>query len=285
MKPIDMGLSTESAIYFHTASAQARQMFFCLMCTGHYYCDANYAVSRNKYDSYLIMFIKRGQGSVTIDGKSMSFSAGQAVLIDCYKPHSYKAHGDMETLWIHFYGNTSREYCDYIVSRSGNVITLKDTYSFENKLSKIYTSFSTNTLLSEAVISQYITNLLTALITFAGEVRPSYSHSETIEETIAFICDNINRNISLNELASRVSLSPYYFTRLFKKETGFTPHEYIITARINAAKFYLKSSRYPVKEICFSCGFTSESNFCTSFKKVVGMKPSDYRERFSDTSL
>ena len=285
MKPIDMGLSPDSAIYFHTASLQAQKMFFCLMCTGHYYCDSDYAVSRNKYDSFLIMYIKKGQGSVTIDQNTLPFYAGQVVLIDCYKPHSYKASGDMETLWIHFYGNTSREYCNYIVSQSGNVITLKDTYSFENRLNKIYTSFSGNTKLSEALISEYITNLLTALITFTNEAKPSYSHSDTIEDTIAFICDNINRNISLHVLASRVSLSPFYFTRLFKKETGFTPHEYIISTRINAAKFYLKSSRYPIKEICFSCGFTSESNFCTSFKKVVGITPSDYRESFSGLSV
>ncbi len=284
MKPIDSGLSPESTIYFHTSSPQAREMFFCLMCTGHYYCNSNYAVSRNKYDSYLLMFIKRGQGSVTIDRNTMPFSAGQAVLIDCFKPHSYKAHGAMETLWIHFYGNTSREYCNYIVSLSGNVITLKDTYAFENKLNKIYTSFHINNKLNEALMSQYITNLLTALILFANEAGPDYNPSETIEDTIAFICDNISRNISLQELASRVSLSPYYFTRLFKKMTGFTPHEYIISARINAAKFYLKSTRYPVKEICFSCGFASESNFCTSFKKSVGMTPSEYRNSFSGLS-
>ncbi|MGB8454087.1 MAG: AraC family transcriptional regulator [Anaerocolumna sp.] len=285
MKPIDSGLSTASAIYFHTASPQAQKMFFCLICTGHYYCDSNYSVSRNKYDSYLIMLIKRGHGSVTIDQNTIPFSAGQAVLIDCYKPHSYKAHGDMETLWIHFYGNTSREYCNYIVSQSGNVITLKDTYSFENKLNKIYTSFQSNNKIGEAFLSQYITNLLTLLITFTNEAKPGYSHYEIIEDTISFICDNISRNISLTELSSRVSLSPYYFTRLFKKETGFTPHGYIISARTNAAKFYLKSSHYPVKEICFSCGFTSESNFCTSFKKVVGMTPSEYRESFADLTV
>lgn len=277
MKPIDTGLSPDSAVYFHTASSEAKKMFFCLMCTGHYYCNSNYEVSRNRFESYLIMYIKKGQGSVTIDQNTIPFCSGQVVLIDCHKPHSYKAFGNMETLWIHFYGNTSREYCNYIVSLSGNVITLKDTYSFEKKLNRIYTSFYSGNRLSEVLISQNITDLLTALITFSNELVHNNPHFDIIEDTVVFICDNISRNISLHELATRVSLSPYYFTRLFKKETGFTPHEYIILSRINVAKFYLKSSRYPIKKICFTCGFTTESSFCASFKKVVGITPSDYR--------
>lgn len=280
MKPIDLGLTNNSAIYFHTASPQAQKMFFYLLCTGHYYCDSDYSVSRNKLDSFLMMFIKQGHGFVTVDHVTTPFNSGQIVLIDCYKPHSYRAEGELEIYWVHFDGSASREYCNSIVAQSGNVISLKSTFSYEKNIEKIYTAFHQNKKVLEAQLSQYITNLLTDLIVFTNEKVSSYSHSESIEDTISYICENITDNLSLDELSSRVSLSPYYFTRVFKKETGFTPHEYIISTRINAAKFYLKSSPYPIKEICFSCGFTSESNFCTSFKKVVGMTPSDYRNSF-----
>ncbi|MDR1136711.1 MAG: helix-turn-helix domain-containing protein [Synergistaceae bacterium] len=50
----------------------------------------------------------------------------------------------------------------------------------------------------------------------------------------------------------------YYFARLFKKETGYTPHKYVLTARINAAKFYLKRAALSVREISLSRGFSSE---------------------------
>ena len=281
MKPMDLGVVANSSIYFHNASPQAKKMFYYLLCTGHYYCNSEYIVTRNKLDSFLLMYIKQGNGFVTCNHVTTPFHQGQVVLLDCYSPHSYSSDGDLEIYWIHFDGNTSRDYYEYIISQSGNVITLKDTYSMEKYLMKIYSFFQNNSKIHEALISKYITNLLTDLILFTNEITPSYEHSDLVEDTISYICNNITGTLSLEELSLRVSLSPYYFTRVFKKETGYTPHEYIINARINVAKFYLKATPYPVKEICFSCGFTSESNFCTSFKKVVGITPSEYRIKFT----
>jgi AraC-like DNA-binding protein len=97
------------------------------------------------------------------------------------------------------------------------------------------------------------------------------------EDLLTYIAENIARPLTLDELAGRVSLSRYYFTRLFKHETGYTPHKYVLAARINAAKFYLKSSRLSVKEISASCGFANEGVFCTAFKRVVGIAPTAYR--------
>ena len=54
--------------------------------------------------------------------------------------------------------------------------------------------------------------------------------------------------MTLESLASRVSLSPYYFLRKFKEETGYTPYRYILTSRINLARFYLITSRDTVKK-------------------------------------
>lgn len=75
----------------------------------------------------------------------------------------------------------------------------------------------------------------------------------------------------------KAGLSPYYFLRLFASETGFTPHQYLINTRINAAKFLLRSPDIPVKDISVRTGFTSESTFCTCFKKNEGMTPGQYR--------
>ena len=74
------------------------------------------------------------------------------------------------------------------------------------------------------------------------------------------------------------SLSPFYFSRCFKQETGYTPYHYIYTSRIHLARFYLKTSEDTVKEIGYRCGFKSEHSFCTAFKNEMGQTPTEFRE-------
>ncbi len=279
MNPLDTGTFDNSELFFHTVSTLGRNMFFYALCTGHYYCNSKYIVSRKSYDSFLILYIKKGTGFVSTCNTSSSFTEGQVILIDCYEPHSYRSSGNLEFYWLHFDGVSSREYFNAITSNYGNIITLKDEVYFEKYIKKILENYSDKQSINEALVSKYITNLLTELITANNSIESSNDHSDVIDEAISYITSNLNKSLTLNEISSSVSISPFYFTRLFKKETGYTPHEYIIITRINSAKFYLKSTPLPVKEICFNCGFSSESSFCTCFKKVVGMTPSEFREK------
>jgi AraC family transcriptional regulator len=76
-----------------------------------------------------------------------------------------------------------------------------------------------------------------------------------------------------------VGLSPYHFARLFKSETRFAPHEFVIVTRIDRAKILLKLSLLSVKEIGFGCGFRSEVSFVTTFKRKTGFTPTEFRKK------
>ncbi|MCR5627211.1 MAG: helix-turn-helix transcriptional regulator [Lachnospiraceae bacterium] len=69
------------------------------------------------------------------------------------------------------------------------------------------------------------------------------------------------------------SLSPYYFSRLFKAETSFTPHQYVIETRISAAKYLLTSTSEPISQIAYKTGFPDESSFCACFRKKENVTP------------
>ena len=119
--------------------------------------------------------------------------------------------------------------------------------------------------------------MLTELFVSRDRESPEAISGGIIEDTIAYINNHLTEILSLNDLASQASLSPFYFSRLFKKETGFSPHEYVILSRINNAKYLLNFPELSIKDVCFKTGFSSESSFCTTFKKSVGMTPSEYR--------
>lgn len=274
----ETGVQKGSDYYVYTASSLAMKTFFYPVCVGHFLYDSTYSLKRSSYDSFLIVYMKKGQCIVTTNNQTYTAQENQVIVLDCYKPHSYHTATGWESEWIHFDGIAARAYFQMITEDSGPVITLRDSYRFEKYLHKIYLLFRENASIKEALVSQYITNILTELLVSRDNSSGHLEQTDIIEETTAYMNEHLTEPLTLDDLASRASLSPYYFTRLFKKETGFTPHEYLIAMRINSAKFLLKTTSASIKEICFLTGFASESSFCTTFKKWVHMTPSIYRE-------
>lgn len=276
-------LSTEknvipgSDFYVYTPSAMASGIFLYPMSTGYFRYRPGYRLRRSSFDSFLIMYMKKGSCEVECDGLTRHAAAGQIVILDCYRPHGYHTSTGWEAEWLHFDGAGARSYFRLIQDAGYPVITLHDTYRFEKYLHKIYLNFREHISVKEALLNNYIVNILTELMVGRDLEHPVSVSSSIIEDTVAYINEHLAEPLTLDSLAAQASLSPFYFSRLFKKETGFSPHGYVIAARVNNARFLLKTSDSSVKDICFSTGFSSESSFCTTFKKVTGCTPSEYR--------
>ena len=108
--------------------------------------------------------------------------------------------------------------------------------------------------------------------------------TESILRAIDYLNDHYNKNFSNTELLSITNLSPYYSIRLFKKETGKTPHEYLLHLKIEKAKELLTFSSYSITEICFLCGFSEHSHFSKVFRKITGTSPIAYRKAVKNST-
>ena len=102
--------------------------------------------------------------------------------------------------------------------------------------------------------------------------------SKTAAGIVAFISKNYKQNLSLKQIAEAVELSPNYICELFKKEMGINLSSYILQYRINRAKELLVSSNLKSYEIAEKTGFSDESYFSRSFKKVTGLSPYEFRK-------
>lgn len=268
-----------SDYYIYTPSAQAKGLFLYPMIVGRFQYLPGYCLRRNALDSFLVMHLVRGMCEVESNGRHFHAREGQVVVLDCYAPHAYWTERGWEAEWLHFDGPYARGYYNAVTEGGGPVVALKNSYRFEKNLGRIYTQFRDAAPVREALLNNYIVNLLTELLVGRNSASPLDQSAGIIEDSVAYINEHLTRELSLEELATQASLSPFYFSRLFKRETGFSPHQYILTARINNAKFLLQSTDATIKSICFSVGFTSESSFCTAFKKETGLTPSDYRSQ------
>ncbi len=279
MKSQETHVRPDSDYYIYSPSQTAEATFFYPLCTGHFYYQSGYRQFRSSYDSFLMLYLMSGELTVEYDGKKTAAPAGSFLLLDCYQPHGYHTAVDCECVWCHFDGPMARAYYDLIVSRLGHIFSLRNSFQALDKLTKIYQVFSRSQPVREAALSGYLTDILTACLTDTPKNAPKVS---VISEVIFHIQEHFAESLSLDELAAKAAMSPYHFIRVFKKETGYTPHEYLIQYRISTAKYMLKNTELSIKDICFSTGFSSESSFCTAFKKETGFTPVSYRK--SDAS-
>ncbi|WP_426709477.1 PocR ligand-binding domain-containing protein [Cetobacterium sp. SF1] len=101
--------------------------------------------------------------------------------------------------------------------------------------------------------------------------------NKIVQPSLDFIDDNLEKKISLEEMAKICNLSISHFSKVFKRETGKTLHEYINRKKIQRAKYMLSLSNLSIYEIGLEIGFEDSSYFTKVFKKYVGLSPKEYR--------
>lgn len=84
---------------------------------------------------------------------------------------------------------------------------------------------------------------------------------------------NLDRPVSVAELAAAAGLSESHLHRLFLQETGTTPHRHLVATRLERARELLRTSPLSVKEVCARSGFRDLPNFCRLFKRAYGVPP------------
>jgi AraC family transcriptional regulator len=97
------------------------------------------------------------------------------------------------------------------------------------------------------------------------------------KKVAGFIQEHLDEDIPLQELASLAELSRYHFARAFRQSFGIPPHRYHMSRRIERAKSLLYERTRSVTEVGLMLGFAETSSFTTSFRRAVGVTPSDFR--------
>jgi AraC-like DNA-binding protein len=96
-----------------------------------------------------------------------------------------------------------------------------------------------------------------------------------VQRAIDYMQQNLENPVTVNEVATTLALSPAYFCKLFKEETGRSPSSFLIDLRISRAKEFLAHTDMSIIEVCTSLGYTT-SYFSRLFKRMTGYTPSDY---------
>jgi len=104
---------------------------------------------------------------------------------------------------------------------------------------------------------------------------------DSLAPVLEWMGANLSKEMDIESLARRARTSPRTFARRFREQTGTTPLQWLLTARVRRAQELLETSRRPIDDIALRCGFDSSVTFRARFRKLVGLNPSAFRQRFA----
>jgi len=115
----------------------------------------------------------------------------------------------------------------------------------------------------------------------AGSLRPQISPSGGLprgcaRRVIEYVEANLEKGITIRELAALAERSPHHFIRMFRETVGVTPHQYVLERRLDRARELLQRRTMKLAEIGLQVGFGSQSHFTSAFHRAFGVTPAEF---------
>lgn len=209
-----------------------------------------------------------GRGMLNSAGSDISFEGGMVFLVPPGTPHREQSEEIVDSLWIGLQGTALKNpmISKLTCIKNKNLIEqAKDLWLFSEKGGlNIGPELDGMTL---SLINRYFRNL-------TGGTVDSGSF---MDKAINYFDAHFTEEISISDVADACDLSKGHFARLFKKASGKSPIEYLMSVRIRNANRLLENTTLTVREISELSGYQNEFYFSRAFKKISGMSPSQYR--------
>ena len=258
--------------YFQTPSQFAKSHMFCILWASEYICVPPYRVLRHYLNFFILFHILEGELLFEYRGQNFTARSGDIVLLDCHVRNHYWTEKRVKFQYFHFSGNISQEFCDMLYEQHGALFSgASDASLLCNYLMKELSGGRPN----DHKLSSMIYNLLSTLASHEARIS-----SPPIADAQQYILNHFHEPLNVEDIARHAALSKFHFSRLFREETGFSPHEYLFNVRMHHARELLSNTGETVDSIAAQCGFSNTSNFIRAFKKDVEVTPAMFRKFF-----
>ena len=160
--------------------------------------------------------------------------------------------------------------CDPLIQQIG--LALKTELEIDGLSDRLY---------AESMANALAVHLLQHYSTRRREIQ-SYSGrlpSHKLQQAIDYIQAHLAEDVSLEAIAAELGMSQYYFARLFKQSTGYSPYQYVIKRRIERAKELMMQEQQSIVNVALQVGFASQSQFGRHFKHLTGVTPKQFLKK------
>ena len=250
---------------------------------GWHHCNEMYSMRRGKNDqlsdSYRLIITAKGEGQSVIGHTRYELVPNTLLIISPNTPQIYQTSPkkDWDFYWAHLNGPGAEAMLAYIVREYGSffqITCFKElTEYLELMINTKYRYFE-----YEILVAQIIPKLLFTLFEdITGPAQDLERSKQLVVSIIDYIETHYNENFTLDSLSKRFFVSVEHIIRVFKSETGMTPHQYIKRYRFEKACYYLEETNMSVSEIARKVGYSSTSTFIGQFHNKYDVTPFLYR--------
>ncbi|MEK4262521.1 AraC family transcriptional regulator [Paenibacillus sp. FSL L8-0499] len=274
----------------------------------HTFSPGHYHMSRHNTRVFDLLVVKQGCLYMSEGGLPFQVKAGQALLL---RPDSHHFSTDSckestSYYWLHF-----QTVGEWNMTEDTAAALEKDNVKIENSLqsdefdirpfslrlpqyttllqpSKIEELLSQlnqlvpNSHLSDTPFQQQLLfqEVIQQLSASLSHERPSPSKT-CAEQAASYLLSHFREHITAQQLGESLSFHPVYIARCMKKEYGCAPMEYLLHYRIQQSKLLLMQTSYTIARIAEEVGFNQAPYFSSSFIRIEGTTPREFRQRFS----
>ncbi len=233
---------------------------------------------------YVFIYCTEGAGWFRLNGTEYRVGKNQYFILPAGIPHTYGAdEQDAWTIyWIHFKGKLAGKLAEgltlpveikpHVSSRISDRIEL-----FEEIFRTLEMGYSRENLLYACSVFYHFLGTVRYVQQYRNAAGADSGQTDLVTAAIHFMRENIEKKLTLAEIAKHIGYSPSHFSILFNRRTGYSPVNYFNRLKIQQACQLLDFTDMKINQICYKIGIEDSYYFSRLFSKVMGMSPKKYK--------
>ena len=245
-------------------------------------------------NEYILIYCMEGKGWFRIMDENarhhqdaVDIMAGQYVILPSGVPHAYGTHQQTPwtIYWIHFRGTHADIYAEdagipHNIHASINSRINERNNIFEDIFSTLSQSQHLESLRYASSLLHYYLASMRYLNIFRHTATEKQEQLDITEAAIHFLNENIEKKLTLANIAYYIGFSPAHFSRIFHEKTGESPLAFFNKMKMERAMQMLIETDLRINQICHKVGIEDNYYFSRLFRRHTGLSPKAYREKF-----
>ena len=237
---------------------------------------------------YIFEYVISGKGYIECDGQMLCVGAGDLYFLNRMHEHKYYAdkRDPFKKIWLNISGTMIDDMVKLYGIKEGVLVAHENCESVFFEAHRLLSEFKNgDTTEMNRGIAVLIFDLFSRLRRESFVADTADNKRALPNRMKRYIDKNIYNGISTEGLSSKFFFSKAYISRIFRKEFGITPKQYISERRIVAAKYLLASTELSIAQIADRLSYADSKHFANAFRDAEGVSPSDYRREHNDTGV